>query len=577
MISDLRKYFKLMSEFGIKNLRVIVIGMILGLFAQFCILIIPFLTRFIIDTVILQKHMELFINVIFVACVILLVLLGSSISANYILYRAFAEMGVKLKTKLFNTIQFASFEFFIKTPPGEITYRIFNDSDTVLNSWLYLLAIIPIQLFLLMAGAIMVLWNEYLAFFVFGIIIIQSFLIIKFRKPLFKYALLVKQKEQEATGYATERLSKIQLIRSLSMEEKEGKIFSEKLLDFIKISIRRYFIEQLSSSSTLVINNLWAVVILWYGGTQVVAGSMTLGTLMAFLLLANILNQPITVIVNFLFTFQDVRASLNRLIEYLLVKPYITLAETKCENTQPFKGDISVINCSFGYSPEQSILKNINLEIPSKSIFAIVGPSGAGKTTLCRMLVRFYDPWKGKILIDGKDIREISLNFLRKNIQMTLQGNYVLSGSIKENITYGIDPFPSKDQISRATKKAAIDFIDRLPFGYLTPISDGFKLSAGEAQRIALCRAFLSSARIFILDEPTSFIDVTTEELIKASLLRLKEEMTIILIAHRLSTVMIADTLVLLNNGQIIETGNPSELILKDTAFKRMHTSILTS
>ena len=171
----------------------------------------------------------------------------------------------------------------------------------------------------------------------------------------------------------------------------------------------------------------------------------------------------------------------------------------------------------------------------------------------------------------------MSLHSLRKNVQITLQQNYVLNGTVLENLTYGIDPSPSKEQISIATRKAAVDFIDRLPFKYLTPIADGFRLSAGETQRIALARAFLSFARIFILDEPTSFIDTATEEKIKESLLRLKENMTIILIAHRLSTVLAADRVAVMNNGEIIETGEPIGLLSGDSAFKKMHASILMS
>ncbi len=321
MVKEFRQYFRLMAKYASDKSGPITAGVGLGLIAQICLLITPFLTRFIIDTVIMQKQPRLFLYVVLISVVVLLVLFASNVSANYILYRTFARMGVNLKAKLFNVVQFASFEFFGKTPAGEITYRILGDADVVLNSWLYLLAIIPIQLLLLLAGVFMIMWSKFLALFVFGVSIIQSFLMVKFRRPLYSYALLVKQKEQEVSGYATERLSKIQLIRSLCLEAKEGSRFSEKLSDLVTFSIRRYVIDRLSKTSTLVVNNLWSVIILWYGGSQVIAGKMSVGTLMAFLLLASILYNPINVLVNFFLSFQDTRASVNRISEYLRVKP----------------------------------------------------------------------------------------------------------------------------------------------------------------------------------------------------------------------------------------------------------------
>jgi len=354
------------------------------------------------------------------------------------------------------------------------------------------------------------------------------------------------------------------------MEKKEENNFSNKLSELIKVALRNYMINQYSGTLTLVVNNFWILGILWYGGNQVVAGKMTLGTLMAFLLLSNILYKPINTIVNFFLSFQDIRASLKRILEYMTIKPEI-IESPHATKFIPTEGRILIKNCSFTYNSKK-ILKNINIEIPPRSIFAIVGPTGAGKTTLCHLLVRFYDPQQGEIFLDNKNIRQISLSSLRTHILLTLQNDYVLTGTVWENITYGANDVDKK-QVLLAVKKAGIDFIERLPYQYYTPIGvNGFNLSGGEAQKIALARAFLLSPKVFILDEPTSFIDAETEEKIKKSLLKLKENTTIILIAHRLSTIMIADKIAVMNNGEIKEVGSPSELMAQENSFFKILT-----
>ncbi|MEK9150405.1 MAG: ATP-binding cassette domain-containing protein, partial [Candidatus Desantisbacteria bacterium] len=332
---------------------------------------------------------------------------------------------------------------------------------------------------------------------------------------------------------------------------------------------------QYSGTVILIVNNLWGLGILWYGGTQVIEGKISLGTLMAFLLFTNILYQPVSRLTGFILSFQNIRASLARILEYSEMRPEPIESE-KAVAFIPTEGRVLIKDCSFGYDG-RVVLKKISLEIPPKNIFALVGASGVGKTTLCRLIVRFYDPNEGKILLDGKDIRDISLSSLRKSVLLTLQNDYVFNGTLWENITYGSEGV-DKNKVLMAMENAGIDFIDRLPHGYQTLIGvDGMNLSGGEAQRIALARAFLLSPKIFILDEPTAFVDVETEEKIKEALLRLKGSSTVILIAHRLSTVMIADRVAVMKSGEIVEIGNPQELLRNETsAFKRMVNLILT-
>ena len=575
MFKDLRKYLVFLLRYNKQDWLLILLGLGLGIIAQACTLITPFLTKFIIDDVIMGGNYQLFGLVLLVSIATFVVLLATSLLANYILFKKFASNSAKLILDVFRNLQSAPMGFFCKTPRGEISYRTLTDTEIVSGSWVDILGTIPLNLILLISGVFMVFWHRNLALFVFLILVLQVLIIIKFRKPLLRYSFLLKEKDQQISGYTVDHFHRIEIIRSLSMEKKEAERFSDKLKEFIRISIKSFMFSQYSGTVVLVVNNLWGLGILWYGGTQVIKGEITLGTLMAFLLFTNILYQPISRLTNLILSFQNIRASLTRMSEYLEMKPLPVESEGAISFTPP-EGRVVIKDCSFGYDG-RIILKNINLDIPPKSIFALVGASGVGKTTLCRLIVRFYDPEEGKILLDGKDIKDISLSSLRKSVLLTLQNDYVFNGTLWENITYGSEGV-DKNQVLMAMKNAGIDFIDRLPQRYQTMIGvDGMNLSGGEAQRIALARAFLLNPKVFILDEPTAFVDVETEEKIKEALIRLKGSSTVILIAHRLSTVMIADNVAVMKNGEIVEIGNPQELLRNETsAFKRMANLILT-
>lgn len=421
----------------------------------------------------------------------------------------------------------------------------------------------------------MVIWNFQLALFVFLILSIQVIIIIKFHKPLLKYAMLFKSKEQALTGYIVEHFQKVQLVRSLRAEKKGQIKFHRKFHNLVKITIRSFMLGKFSNAIVTTMNNLWAFGILWYGGSQVIAGKMSLGTLMAFLLFTNLLYQPISTLTNFILSFQDIRASLNRCLEYLKLKPNV-LESPRAIDYTPRYGAVKIENLSFGYN-DRLILNQINLEIPPQTIFALVGRSGAGKTTLCKLLVRFYDPVQGVIYLDGKNIKEITISSLRNSVLLMLQNDYVFSETIWDNITYGLKSV-DKEDLYRATKAASLDFIDMLPDGFATKIGPGgINLSVGEIQRIALARAFLIKPKVLILDEPTAFIDNETEDKIISSLLSLRETCTIVIIAHRISTAKVADKIVVMDNGRIVEMGTHNELITKnDGVYRRIFKTILS-
>jgi ATP-binding cassette subfamily B protein len=298
---------------------------------------------------------------------------------------------------------------------------------------------------------------------------------------------------------------------------------------------------------------------------------MSLGTLMAFLMFANMLYSPISTITNFFLSFQSTRVVLSRVLEYLKIKPTVVEEKDAIDLTVQ-QGRVSLENVTFSYGTVP-VLSGITLELLPNSITALVGPSGAGKTTLAKLIPRFYDPAEGAIFIDGIDIRRLRLASLRKQVLLMLQSSYVFSGTILENVTYGSATF-SLEKVARALSEAGVDFLAKCPRGLETPIGEGgVTLSGGEAQRLALARAFLLSPRVLLLDEPTSSVDGETEEKIRQTLMTLKQHTTIMVIAHRMSTVRAADRIAVLENGQIDGIGTHELLLESNEAYQRIFSS----
>ncbi|MEW5817346.1 MAG: ABC transporter ATP-binding protein [Spirochaetota bacterium] len=573
---DVKNCFSLYIKYVKETLGIkfIIIGIFLSIINQLCSLAIPFISKFVIDIAIIQRNTQILLITFLVSLGILAIMALTSLVANFLLFKVFANSGIQLKLDLFKNIQMAPLNFFNQVTRGDITYRILTDTEKLVGFWTQCSVMIPFQLILLLASITMITWNKNLAIFVFIILAIQSLVIVLFNKPLLKYSFLIKEKAQEVHKYTVEHFSRIELVRSFSNEKPERDGFLGLLNEKLTIDLKSFLIHKYSENVNLIISNLWIVLVLWYGGSLVINNEISIGTLLAFLMLANILYKPIYTLTELFLAFPDVRSSLSRINEYDQVKPQV-IEPANALDFVPQEGNISIENCSFTYD-DHKILKNVSLNIPSKSIFALAGPSGSGKTTLCRLIVRFFDPQEGNIYMDGKNTRDIKLSSLRRSVLMTLQTNHVFNTTILKNITYGCKDL-DKTKVLMALKKAGVDFIYKMPNGLETVIgSNGINLSGGEAQRIALARAFLFKPKVFIFDETTAFVDPETEEKIKHSLLELKENSTIIFIAHNLSTILLADNVAIMEHGVIKESGVPRVLINDETSyFFRLYSSVL--
>ncbi len=549
MKKDIKDYFNLLFLYLKGKWLIIISGIILGIVAEICTLISPLLSRYLMDFVLIGKNYSYFKPLIFISIIVLIVYLLTSYFANCILINVFKTILVNLKLNIFKKLQFAPINFYEKETSGGITYRIHGDTEMLVDSWRDFIVQIPMQLILLISAVFMIKWNHVLAIFAFIILIIQSYIIAKFRNPILQNVRKARTKAQEINSYTVEHFKRIQLVKSLSTESIEQKNFLNKLKELIKIEIKTFIIIKISNILQSLISNIWSLGILFYGGILTIQGKMTIGTLMGFLMFTGILYQPISSLTNLILSFQSIRVNLSRVKEYLDIVPEVVEKPDAIEFI-PKEGKIVFQNVSFSYNSKK-VLNNINVEFLPNTITAIIGPTGAGKTTLAKLMVRFFDPQEGQILLDGIDIRNIKLYSLRKSVLLILHENFVFNGTLYDNLTYGTNKVNDKE-LENALKNAHIDFIHRLPNGIYTIIGEGgINISAGEAQRIALARAFLISPKVFIFDEPTSNIDLETEKKINETLIKLKEKSSIIIIAHRPSTYKIADRIIYLENGEI--------------------------
>ena len=328
------------------------------------------------------------------------------------------------------------------------------------------------------------------------------------------------------------------------------------------------FFSGLVSPATVFIGNLSYVAVAVVGGFQVATGQITLGGIQAFIQYVRQFNQPLTQVAGFYNTLQSGVASAERVFEFLDEQEESPSATTQAG---PGPGRVQFENVSFGYRSGTPVIEDLSLTAEPGSTVAIVGPTGAGKTTLVNLLMRFYDVDSGRILLDGNDIRAVSRESLRSRVGMVLQDPWLIGGTIFDNIAYG-RPDASDDEVLAAARSAYVaNFVRSLPDGYHTRISDdGGNISAGEKQLITIARAFLARPQLLILDEATSSVDTRTELLVQKAMTRLRSERTSFIIAHRLSTIRDADIIVVMDSGRIVEQGSHTDLLARRGAYWRM-------
>ncbi|WML41732.1 ABC transporter ATP-binding protein [Neobacillus sp. OS1-2] len=477
----------------------------------------------------------------------------------------------RLRDALFAKLQKLSVSFFDSRTHGELMSRLSNDVDNVSNT-------ISQSTTQLMSG-LMVLTGSLMMMLVLSpILTVASLLTVPLvflltRTIAKRTSVLFKNQQVELgklNGHIEETISGIEVVKAFNHEDKvieEFEAVNSKLRDVgLKAQIWSGFLMPIMN----VINNLGFAIVAVIGGILAVKSLITVGTIASFLTYSRQFGRPLNDLANIFNILQSGVAGAERVFEVMDEQEEPADVPKAVSLEQP-KGHVVFENVSFGYRPDVLILKNVSFEANIGSSIALVGPTGAGKTTIVNLLTRFYDVTEGRILLDGRDIRDYTRDSLRKCFGFVLQDTYLFSGTIKENIKYG-KPDAGDDEVEQAAKMANADvFIKRLPNQYETVLSEnGGNLSQGQRQLLAIARVILAKPSLLILDEATSSIDTRTELHIQEALLKLMAERTSFIIAHRLNTIRDADTIMVIDNGQIIEKGSHDVLMEAQGRYYQM-------
>lgn len=476
----------------------------------------------------------------------------------------------KLALRVFKHLESLSISFFEKEPTGKVIERTsqgISDVQMVLSN--VMVHIVPQFIFILVAMYILFRVNIY-----FGLIILVGmpifiFISLRYAKKLNKYQDKVRDASERKTSIYVETISNIKTVKSFTTEKRQLallKKFLERHMFWLLLRTKKIVILNVVRRS---ITDISQIIILGLGAYWTVTGKMTIGTLiMAWTYVMRSYEPLWSLTWRYDEILKDMR-SVRRVFHLLDTEPEIKDVKDAA-SLENVKGAIEFKNIEFKYK-NRKVIKNINLSIPKGQVVAIVGKSGVGKSTIIKLLLRFYDPQKGQVLIDGQDIKEVTQDSLRRNIGVVLQDTAIFNDTIYNNIAYAKEK-TTVAEVTRAAKVANIhNFIKALPKGYETVAGErGIKLSGGEQQRINIARAVLKNPPVLVLDEATSHLDSENEQLIQEALWKLIEGKTSIIIAHRLSTIMRADLIVVFDKGKISEMGTHDELVKKKGIYNKL-------
>jgi len=538
-------------------------------------LVFPMVSREIVNNIIPDKRLDLLVK----WSIFLVVLFIIRYIGNYIVSYWGHVLGVyieyDMRKELFSHLQTLPFSYYDNTKTGHIMSRLVNDLRDVVELAHHGPEDIFISLVMLIGSFILLLKVEWrLTLIVFSFIPLILWFTLSKRVKMEEAFRQVRLKISNINAYLENSISGIRVVKAFTNEDYEIEKFNQNNEQYKEARKESYKSMAEFLSGINIATDLLNLVVISVGGYFAYRDFITIGDLLAYTMYISYFMQPIRRMSNLMQQLQEGMTGFERFVEVMNIKSDIVDKEDAIE-LEDVKGHIQFKDVCFSYNNgEKKVLKNVNIDIKPGKTVAIVGPSGAGKTTLCHLIPRFYDIDSGAILIDGIDIRDVKLESLRKNIGIVQQDVFLFTGTIRENIAYG-DPTKSFDEIVEAAKRASIhDFIMTLPNGYDTFIGEkGVKLSGGQKQRLSIARLFLKNPPILILDEATSSLDNQTEIMIQQSLEELAKGRTTLVIAHRLSTIKNADEIIVLTNDGIEEKGSHQELLAKNGLYKELYES----
>lgn len=572
----MKKNLKKMFGYYKPYMHIFWADMFFALLSALVALTIPLVVRYVTNVLVYLPREQMLKRLLYIA-VFLAVLLLIDLFSRFFIGNYGHVMGAKMeydmRAEIFAHMQKLSFAFYDDAKVGQLMSRITSDLFDITELLHHgpeniILSILKI------AGALVILMNIHAslalaAFIVLPLMFVFAFVLNKKMRAAFKRN---REKIADINAQIEDNLSGIRVVKSFAnedMENRKFKVGNDGFLDAKKDSYRYMGSFQ---AGVGVFTTLIQVNVILIGGVMIAYGNMQITDLVTFLLYIGVFTEPIKTLVDFTEQFQNGYSGFERFREIMDIEPDIEDAPDARELKEA-KGHITFENVSFKYhDSKETVLNHVSLDVPAGSYTALVGPSGAGKTTLCSLIPRFYDVTEGRVCVDGKDVRKLTMKSLRGQIGMVQQDVYLFTGTILENIAYG-KPGATREEVVAAAKNAnAHEFIMQFPNGYDTDIGQrGIKLSGGQKQRLSIARVFLKNPPILIFDEATSALDNESERVVQESLERLTKNRTTFVIAHRLTTIQNAENILVLTEEGIAESGTHEELLKKGGIYEKLY------